>query len=752
MPHIDPKAAVFKRARVASGPGVHADEVDSALADIASKLTAGTRRTLAEEAAPDTDDGPLETVGNPPEGDDGVGAAGSADDGDDDVLVRVADLLPITKLITGQWGPDSTSAPRSLAVRSNPPDDAPRERRNYAPFFDRMERCRDELRALRDATAERYDDQRGARIAEAETALAGRLRAGERAEVARRLASLRVRKPRPWIEAFDMAIAGVEFVLSQRHRQRRSILSDVAEAGGLPLGLRWSIIAAKGNKKLPFAAYSEAPMVTCPGAGVCGVPLDEDLRRRLRRRGAAWCYSFRAYRYPDAFRRLFLNTLCNYADREFAILRAGGPDAPPAGASREDLAAFEEERSAAALRGRGGPDEGRYGRVWMEWVKCLVMAKTASIRRGSNSRWGRKPPRTAFFRVFVDGDVGKVDCLLEWMEALRAMSEEGADVAEERRSKPHTRSVRGYGYSKCWPEFVAADRHYRRTGGAWPTNYALNLSSGSIYHGGSKTSAAGSVREAVEGLPITRGYFEAIPLDRFLVKLEEATQRRRRHLPVVGQGEVDFAFSKGRVRDFADLNRVRSLADLSALWTRWGVRDAPPLTVYVEGPLFRAAVERERGLPSLPRVRIESYAAASILRRSVEQQVRSYAYGEYLSRLLRDDHAFGATVRRELARDANYDSEAEYLAAMRRRSRKKADESLTAGGADGAAFAKKAVLDKALALALHEVLSALSLGGSCPLVCGNCSDTPGDEVTEESSHRCASERAFKGQVISIGQH
>lgn len=752
MPHIDPKAAVFQRARVASGPGVHADEVDSALADIASKLTAGTRRALAEEAAPDGDDGPLETVGNPPEGDEGVGAAG--DGPDDDVLVRVADLLPITKLLTGQWGPDSTSAPRAMDVRTNPPEDAPRERRDYTPFFDRMERCRDALADLRDATEARYDEQRGAQIAAAETALAGRLRAAERAEVGRRLASLRGRKPRPWLDAFDMAIAGVEFVLAQRHKVRRSILSALAKDGGLPLGLRWSIIAAKGNKKLPFAAYSEAPMVTCPGAGVCGVPLDEDARRRLRRRGLAWCYSFRAYRYPDAFRRLFLNTLCNYADREFAILRGGGPSAPPARATRDELLAFEDERASAALRGRGGPDEGRYGRVWMEWVKCLVMAKTASIRRGSSSRWGKKPPRIAFFRLFVDGDVGKVDCLLEWMEAIRAMSEEGADLAAERVSKPQTRPVRAYGYSKCWPEFVAADKHYRRTGGAWPSNYALNLSSGSIYHGGSKTSAAGSVREAVEGLPITRGYFEAIPLDRFLVKLEEATHRRRRHLPVVGQGEVDFAFSKGRVRDFADLNRVRTLADLSALWTRWGVSGGPPLTILVEGPLFRAAVERERGLPSLPRVRIETYGPASILRRSVEQQVRSYAYGEYLSRLLRDDHAFGATVRRELARDANYDSEAEYLAAMRKRSRRRADASLTAGGDEGAAFAKKALLDKALAMALHEVLSALSLGGSCPLVCGNCSDAPADapEGGPEPMHRCASERAFLGQVISIGQH
>jgi len=49
----------------------------------------------------------------------------------------------------------------------------------------------------------------------------------------------------------------------------------------------WPIFKLNGNGKLPFAAFSSLPGVTCPGAGDC---LD-------------WCYSFKAWRYPGAFAR-----------------------------------------------------------------------------------------------------------------------------------------------------------------------------------------------------------------------------------------------------------------------------------------------------------------------------------------------------------------------------------------------------------------------------------------------------------------
>lgn len=69
---------------------------------------------------------------------------------------------------------------------------------------------------------------------------------------------------------------------------------------GRPFGLKWGILAENGNKKLPFMAYSELPLVTCPGAGAC----------------STWCYSLKAWRYPAAFVRQCLNTLAGQFDAE----------------------------------------------------------------------------------------------------------------------------------------------------------------------------------------------------------------------------------------------------------------------------------------------------------------------------------------------------------------------------------------------------------------------------------------------------
>ena len=55
----------------------------------------------------------------------------------------------------------------------------------------------------------------------------------------------------------------------------------------------FSIWQEKGNIKLPFAAFSTLPQVTCPGAGNC---LD-------------FCYSFKSWRYPAPYFRQLVNTL-----------------------------------------------------------------------------------------------------------------------------------------------------------------------------------------------------------------------------------------------------------------------------------------------------------------------------------------------------------------------------------------------------------------------------------------------------------
>lgn len=70
-------------------------------------------------------------------------------------------------------------------------------------------------------------------------------------------------------------------------------------------GLTPFSVFAEGNSKLPFYAFSTLPGVTCPGAGEC----------------LAFCYSFRAWRYPSAFFRQAQNAYLMRFNR-FAIADA----------------------------------------------------------------------------------------------------------------------------------------------------------------------------------------------------------------------------------------------------------------------------------------------------------------------------------------------------------------------------------------------------------------------------------------------
>ena len=69
----------------------------------------------------------------------------------------------------------------------------------------------------------------------------------------------------------------------------------------------FSIFSEKGNKKLPFYAFSSLPGFDCPGAGAC---LYGESNARLPENFAkGWCYSFKAWRYPAAFFRQLQNSL-----------------------------------------------------------------------------------------------------------------------------------------------------------------------------------------------------------------------------------------------------------------------------------------------------------------------------------------------------------------------------------------------------------------------------------------------------------
>lgn len=91
-------------------------------------------------------------------------------------------------------------------------------------------------------------------------------------------------------------------------------------------------------------------------------------------------------------------------------------------------------------------------------------------------------PKGVQVRLYVDGDFASPEILAFWMRLCFARPD-----------------LRVYGYSKSWALLLSFDK---ATGGRWPSNYLLNLSSG-----GSGTDAE---KDAVSRLPIARGEFIAI--------------------------------------------------------------------------------------------------------------------------------------------------------------------------------------------------------------------------------------------------
>lgn len=89
-------------------------------------------------------------------------------------------------------------------------------------------------------------------------------------------------------------------------------------------------------------------------------------------------------------------------------------------------------------------------------------------------------------RLYVDGDIDSIRTLRFWMETLMKYP-----------------MIKAYGYSKSWPLFLEYDKKYN---GEWPSNYVLNLSSGSINDGNQ------AMIDAMMKLPITRERFMAVPI------------------------------------------------------------------------------------------------------------------------------------------------------------------------------------------------------------------------------------------------
>jgi len=93
-------------------------------------------------------------------------------------------------------------------------------------------------------------------------------------------------------------------------------------------------------------------------------------------------------------------------------------------------------------------------------------------------------------RLYVDGDFDSVSTLRFWLDLVR----ERADL-------------RVYGYSKSWDLFVSLDD----SGYRFPSNYVLNLSSGSIHENALRDRISAIVKE--NGKRLVRGQFVAVGID-----------------------------------------------------------------------------------------------------------------------------------------------------------------------------------------------------------------------------------------------
>lgn len=776
---IRPDDMSFPTMPPAYGPGIHGDELSAAWHDIKDFLPPTIRSKFAAQYREDNlppDERPAS--GSVRRRASGIAEAGS---GAGDATMPTKDLYEIAMLTTGRWGILASPAKEGRGMFPSAAAFEPQKQKRvfedttykpgqYMDFWTRMEEL-EKLLKSRGATALKRYESKG-------------------------------KSGGDWTDAIYEMIAAVSHVLSQRDlpAAERSIFKAIrgktatkqSDVYLLPLGVQISVLSVYGNSKLPYIAYSELPMSTCPGAGACGVYKKDASSGAI----VGWCYSFKAWRYPDAFKRQFLNTLANYADREFTILRNNGDD-PTDGPDRY------WPRIEAAMREREP-------RAWMQYVQALTMREAAKIVYDDVSS-GMMPAvenggRTVFFRLFVDGDIGQPDCIHSWMQVVRDMSRRdfiasAASVTGTKKVPMNPRwmnTVQTYGYSKCWGEFVALDRKFR--GYDWPENYTLNMSSASTYE------SVPEISEAMRNLPISRGGFNAIDFRQHLqslkkIKPEDIIMPENPPLPGVTEqqlrGIVAIEGIKYQRNEDGSLKLNAKgvpvtedlmLAGAQLLDEYFGVRLLDENGRDITAKSLKADVtpKGEKDLPEYPSERKKYFDAFA---RESELAIRRRVLTVALENMLKDPK-LSERVKREMARDQGFVNEAEFLADIESSYQKslgryakdveRFEAKLAKGQAKqeqrpkqperGALVTEKESQQekKLVALLVHAIFIASrnSQSGSCPLICGNCADitvSDADEVYGSQQtfrdfaartgavHRCASRVPTEGYVPPEGK-
>lgn len=717
-------AGVASTLPLARGRGTHADELDAAFDTIVPLLSRPAYAALEAQAYERENPEPRESV------------------------VPIAELMSVAMLTTGTWGVYRPRAFDAAKLDLGAPHVSTdqlvaraKERGNPTPIFGKRGTFRD-------------FDPFFARMQQLS------------AEISRVISIANTGYKRKgsgdgWIIELDRMQKAVQFVLAQQPVIAKGGIGTIFASNGLPFGLKWGIIAAKGNNKLPFAAYSELPMATCPGAGACGVyNLTNDGRL------GGYCYSFKAWRYPQAFARQFLNTLASIADREFAIYAMTGPRGLP---DSDDEATYNA-RVDASLKAMTMPGL----RLWQQFVKgCIVASLKPSLFKPVGSR-----PQHVFARLYVDGDMQYEDTIIAWMNVCWNLTSEGSigEDAQDLRREATKRGVRDfnthirfYGYTKCLQQFV----NVAKSGYVWPQNYVANVSNNSVYQQDtppderlkSNRATAGTyeaqyksyeITRAMLSLPITRGYFDVINLRTHVKELDAADPKS---IKKPSDNILPYDFDENRVADFLKTTKVKNVAEARLVLGLHPDEKFDPR-------------KPKRMSPNVPRERYEQLA------------VQREALRQYIAKIAQTP-LVGSIIRNEVAKDKGYLSEMDYMEAMKSKYDKELERRFAIAKVEAQeagitrfrkskwmagqytelkvqpptitqSLSKKAVQDKALSFLIHEALQAVrgSGHGSCPLVCGNCSDKPFG--APNGVHRCASKeappRGFAGVHIHIGLH
>ena len=775
---------------------MHSDEASSAIPDLEGQVSPSLLKTLESLS-----EGARRNAGQ---------ESKARKDADETIGFHVT--IPLACMVTGQWGKPGHSSQDSNVrkseiptvkewanemrgrwqvqtvkrrlplVRENPGDSVMRGQWINESFWDRMRTLREMLLSAEASANSIYDNKQKQKSTPVK---------------------------RGWVIALQQCRADVEWVLEQEGAAeagearvvQRNAAGDVVTVMGLnaskniapmpeapsrrsrsnpdieavPKSQRrpWGVVAAKGNMKLPFASYSTLPMASCPGAGTCATNLVNGEKK-------GYCYSFTAWRYPDAFARQFRNCLAEFTDREFAISAGGGHGSVTLDARRPEF----------AIRGQRA-------RTWHTLVRQIV---TRDLSRAVSEG------RPAFMRLYVDGDINSEDNVLEWMKVCAEL--------QATRTATHP-GIQVYGYSKVWDAFLQADARQMSWGSAvkwelsglrgggmhWPENYTLNMSADSVWNDENtqSTSAMRQVTLAMAQLPIARGYFKSIPLSEAIPALaEQVKDGKVVDIKTPPASEVPFPFNESRIKAIVLMNVTMTPVAgdthesikqrYEKLAADHNLNDFVPKTVSpYEKPKDDEAGSKKKLMP------LDKWS--NLLRDKLYRAWFSYLFVNGITGKSVvpgvDYGGFAQTVLQEMALDAKALKDTkvptpnEFLSGARAKKmdaavKKAIKDRKTAGEVTERELAQikrrvardprnrmdQFVLDfakserfqgKAIAVALHEVLWSTGLGGSCPLVCGNCYDTPsvpqiGTAEYLNARHRCASRTGFKDRTIHIGRH